>query len=80
MLDEKAKEDEAALEKRSQRNWKGREEGGLGSVHLNMQTLYPPDPSTLVGKRLSVLVSVDLNDADDTKDRIHMDVRCSGES
>jgi len=71
-LDEKAKEGESALEERSRRNWKGREEGGFGSVHSNMQTPYPPEPKTLVGERLSVLVSVDLNDADNTKDCIWM--------
>jgi hypothetical protein len=71
-LDEIVKEGESALEERSRRNWKGREEGGFGSVHSNMQTPYPPEPKTLVGERLSVLVSVDLNDADNTKDCIWM--------
>ena len=37
-----------------------------------MQALYPPDSNTLVGERLSVLVSVDLNDADNTKNCIWM--------
>ena len=69
-VDEKAKEGEATLEERSRRNWKGQEEGIFGSVHSNMQTPYPPEPSTLVVERLSLLVSVDLNDADNTKDRV----------
>ena len=37
-----------------------------------MQTPYPPAPDTLVGERLSVLASVDLNDSDNTKDCIWM--------
>ena len=71
-LDQKAKEGEAALEERSRRNWKGREEGGYGSVHSNMQAPYPPHPDSLIGERISVLVSVDLNDADNKKDCIWM--------
>ena len=35
-LDQKAKEGKVALEERSRRNWKGREEGGYGSVHSEM--------------------------------------------
>ena len=69
-LDENAKEGEAALGKRSQRNWKGQTEGDFRSVHLNMQVPYPQDLNALAEERLSVLGSVGLNDADNTKDCI----------
>ena len=32
-----------------------------------MQAQYPPDPDTLIGENIAVLVSVDLNDAEKTK-------------
>ena len=67
-LDEKSKKGNVALEERSRRNWKRQEEGGFGSVHSNIQAPYSPEPNTLVRESLSVSVSIDLNDADDTKD------------
>ena len=53
-------------------NWKGREKEGFGSVHSSMQLPYPPDPDSLVGQRISVLVSVDLDDAGTETDLIWM--------
>ena len=50
----------------------GEGEGGFGSVHLSMQLPYPPDPDSLAGQRITVLVSVDLDDAGAETDLIWM--------
>ena len=70
MLDQKAKEDKAAPEEWSRVTWKGREDGGFGSVYLIMQLSYPPDPDSLVWEIITALVSVDLDDADAETDLI----------
>ena len=44
-------------------NWKGREEGGFGSVHLSMQRPDPPDLELVIGERISSLCSIDRDTA-----------------
>ena len=41
-LDKKAKEGKDLIEAKARVNWKGREEGGFGSVHSSMQRPDPP--------------------------------------
>ena len=62
-------------------NWKGREEGGFGSVHSSMQRPDPPDLESIIGERISYLCSIDMDTAGKVKELIWMNgkvMRVSG--
>ena len=66
-LDKKAKEGEDTIEAKARVNWKGREEGGFGSVHSSMQRPDPPDLESVIGERISSLCSIDMDTAGKVK-------------
>ena len=71
-LDQKAKEGEHAIEVKARLNWKGREEGGFGSVHSNMQRPSPPDLESIIGDRISSLCSIDMDNLGMVKKNLWM--------
>ena len=50
--------------------WKGREEGGFGSVNLSMQQPDSQDLESFIGKRISYLCSIDMDTAGKVKELI----------
>ena len=53
-------------------NWKGREEGGFGSVHSSMQRPDPPDLESIIGERISSLCIISMDIAGKVKELIWM--------
>ena len=53
-------------------NWKGREEGGFGSVHSSMQQPDPSDLESIIGERISYLCSIDMDTSGNVKEFIQM--------
>ena len=53
-------------------NWKGREEGGFGSVHSSMQRPDPPDLESIIGERISSLCSIEMDTEGKVKELIWM--------
>ena len=66
-LDKEAKESEDTIEAKARVNWKGRDEGGFGSVHFSMQQPDPPDLELIIGERVSSLCSIDMDTAGKVK-------------
>ena len=66
-LDKNPKEGEDTIEAKARVNWKGREEGGFGSVHLIMQRPDPPDFELIIGESISSLCSIDMDTAGKVK-------------
>ena len=62
-LDKKAKEVKDTIEEKARVNWKGRDEGGFGSVHSSMQRPDLPDLESIIGERISSLYSIDMDTA-----------------
>ena len=58
------------IEAKSRVNWKGREEGGFGSVHSSMQRPEPPDLESVIGERISSLCIIDMDTAGKVKELI----------
>ena len=71
-FDKKAKEGKDTIEAKARVNWKGREEGGFGSVHSSMQQPGPPDLESIIGERISSLCSIDMDTAGKVKELIWM--------
>ena len=53
-------------------NWKGREEGGFGSVHSSIQRPDRPDLESISGERISSLCSIDMDTSGKVKEFIWM--------
>ena len=51
-------------------NWKGREEGGFGSVHSSMQRPDPPYLESIIGEKISSLCSIEMDTAGKVKELI----------
>ena len=69
-LYKKAKEGKDTIEAKARVNWKGREEGGFGSVHSSIQRPDPPDLESIIGERISSLCSIDMDTAGKVKELI----------
>ena len=68
----KAKEGGYIIEAKARVNWKGREEGGFGSLHSSMQQPDPTDLESIIGERISSLCSIDMDTAGKVKELIWM--------
>ena len=61
-LDQKYKSQESELKAKAKKMRLGRESKGEGSMHSQLQPFSQPDIEDLVGKRIDVLCSVELDD------------------
>ena len=66
-LDKNTKEGKDTIEAKATVNWKGREEGGFGSVHSSMERPDPPGLELIIGERISYLCSIDMDTAGKVK-------------
>ena len=71
-LDNKAKEEEYAIEGRARLYWKKQEDTGYGSVHSNMQLYSAPKLESLIGVKISQYCSVDMKKAGTEKNILWM--------
>ena len=71
-LDKNAKEGEHTIEAKAWVNFKGREEGGFGSLHSSMQRPDSLDLESIIGERMSSLCSIDMDTASKVKELIWM--------